>query len=279
MAAQGERYTTEELMAVALSRELRDGDVCFIGIGTGGRAFILSVGIPLVACRLAQYSHAPNLIPMLGPLIDPNLDKVPSALSRDYEIVHWPSRAQIPEQEALDVFKCGKMDVGFISGAQVDRYGNVNIVCIGDYEKPTVRLVGPLAQTDHCAFAKRTLITLDHQRRSFVERVDFISGAGFLDGGDARRRAGLPGGGPAKVVTNLAILDFEPASKRMRIHSVHPGISADEVQANTGFALVVPPEVPATPAPTSEQVRLIRGRFDPEGLFLKARRPACDPSS
>lgn len=264
-------YRMDELIAVEVARHLEDEDVVFIGIGTGGRAFILAVGIPLVACRLAQLSHAPNLVPMLGPLIDPDLETLPSSLRDDYELVHWHSKAQIPEQEALDVFKRGKMDVGFVSGAQIDRFGNLNIVCIGDYDDPKVRLVGPLAQTDHSAFARRTFITMEHTTRQFVEKVDFISGAGYLDGPGARERAGLKKGGPGKVFTEYAVLGFDDETKRMRLESLHPGVPLDTVTGNTGFELLIPDEVPTTPAPTPEQVELIRGRIDPDGLLLEAK--------
>ena len=267
----GADYRMEELMAVAVAQHLRDEEVAFIGIGTGGRAFILAVGIPLVACRLAQLSHAPNLVPMLGPLIDPDLTTLPSSLRDDYELVHWKSKAQIPEQEALDVFKCGKMDVGFVSGAQIDQYGNLNIVCIGDYESPKVRLVGCLAQTDHSAFAKRTLIPMEHTTKNFVEKVDFISGAGFLDGPGAREEAGLPGGGPDKVFTEYAVLGFDSKTKRMQVESLHPGVSIDTVRENTGFELLIPDDVPETPKPTPEQVKLIRDTIDPDGLLLEAK--------
>lgn len=264
-------YRTEELLAVAVAEQLRDEEVVFIGIGTGGRAFILAVGIPLVACRLAQLGHAPNLVPMLGPLIDPDLDTLPSSLRDDYELVHWHSKAQIPEQEALDVFKRGKIDVGFISGAQIDRFGNLNSVCIGDYENPKVRLVGCLAQTDHAAFAGRTLITMEHTTKHFVEKVDFVSGVGFLDGPGAREEAGLSGGGPDKVFTEYAVLGFDDRTKQMQLESLHPGVSLDTVRQNTGFDLLVPDEVPRTPVPSPEQLALIRDRIDPDGLLLEAK--------
>lgn len=264
-------YRIQELMAVEVSRHLRDEDVAFIGIGSGGKAFILAVGVPLVACRLAQLNHAPNLSVMLGPLIDPDLDQLPSSLRDDYELVHWPSKAQIPEQHALDVFKRGKMDVGFVSGAQIDKYGNINIVCIGDYDNPKVRLVGCLAQTDHAAFAGRTLITMEHTSKQFVEKVDFISGAGYLDGPGSREKLGLRGGGPDKVFTEYAVLGFDQESKRMKLESLHPGVSLETVLENTGFELLVPGEVPETVPPTESELDLIRGRVDPDGLLLEAK--------
>ena len=264
-------YRIQDLMAVEFSRHLRDEEVSFIGIGSGGRAFILAVGIPLVAVRLAQLSHAPNLSVMLGPLIDPDLDTLPSSLRDDYELVHWQSAAQIPEQHALDVFKRGKMDVGFISGAQIDPYGNLNIVCIGDYHNPKVRLVGPLAQTDHAAFSGRTLITMEHTRRQFVEKVDFVSAVGFLDGPGARQRVGLPGGGPDKVLTEYALLGFDADTKRMRLESLHPGVTLETVQSNTGFDLIIPDHVPVTAEPTSAELDLIRTRIDPDSMLLEAK--------
>ncbi len=265
-------FTLEELMACAVAAELRDGELGFIGIGTGGEAFILAVGIPAVASRLAQLTHAPNFIPMFGPIIDPAIDEAPASTT-EYDLINWKSKSQIHVADALDMWKRGKMDIGFISGAQIDKYGNCNIVCIGDYHSPKVRLVGPLAQTDHAAHARRmTVILMKHQKRAFVEKVDFVSGVGFLDGSpDARARAGIKGGGPGIVVSNLAVMDFEPNTHRMRLRSVHPGVKVDEVVANTGFELVVPKHVPQTDLPTPEQTSLIRRRIDPQGLWLRAR--------
>ncbi len=256
-------------MAAVCARALRDREVCFIGLGTGGRAFVLAVAIPILACRLAQRTHAPHLVPMLGPIIDADLDAVPDCVT-DYNLITWPCSAQISGPSSLEMFTRGKIDVGFVSGAQVDRYGNLNIVAIGEYTRPRVRLVGPLAQPEHMAQAGRTIIVADHTPRVFVERVDYVSGAGFLEGGDARARAGLRGGGPALVVTPLAVLDFQTPDKHMRLVSVHPGVSVDRVRAQTGFILDTPASVPETPPPTEEELRWLRAT-DPEGRLLGAR--------
>jgi glutaconate CoA-transferase subunit B len=263
-------YTIAELLTVVTARELRDGEVGFVGIGTGGEAFILAVGIPAAAMRLAQLTHAPNFVPMFGPIIDADLRRIPKSMA-EHDLIYWPSKCQIPLDDALDMFKRGKIDVGFISGTQIDRYGNINIVAIGDYRRPKVRLVGCLAQTDHCAHAGRTISIIKHAKRTLVEKVDFISGVGFLDGSpDARKRAGLRGGGPAKLITTLCVMGFHPETHEMQVESVHPGVSVDDVRANTGFDVQVAPDLRDTVPPTEEELKLIREVIDPKGMLLRA---------
>lgn len=258
-------YTVEELLAVEVSRHIADDEMGFVGVGTGGPAFIRAVGIPAVASRLAQLRQAPNYTVMFGPILDPVLDgdSIPET-NFEPDLIAWPCRSQITVEEALCVFKSGRMGIGFVSGAQIDRFGNLNIVCIGDHDRPAVRLPGPLAQPDHTAHAKRVFAIQPHNRRTFVERVDYVSAAGHED------RAGLPGGGPALVFTELAVMDFEPGSGRMRLKSVHPGHSVGEVAAATGFELIVPGRVPDTEPPSADDLRLIRERVDPRGKWLNA---------
>jgi glutaconate CoA-transferase subunit B len=200
-------------------------------------------------------------------MIGPDLDRMPDSFS-DSSLIDCPSEAQIPVEDALDVFKRGKMDVGFISGAQIDAYGNLNSVCIGSHQKPTVRLVGCIAQSDHAAHARRTMILIPHERQRFVERVDFVSGVGHAVNGSARKMLGLPGGGPSRVFTDMAVLDFEPKSGRMRLVSVHPGTEVKAVQDATSFELIISGEVPTTAPPSSHELDLIRHRIDPDGVFL-----------
>jgi glutaconate CoA-transferase, subunit B len=262
-------YSLAEMLVANLAKELEDEEVGFIGLGTGGKTFILAVGVPTVASKLAQLTHAPDFVPMLGPIVDPDLAHIPESYT-DHELLSWPCRAQISVMDCLDYWQRGMINVGFVSGAQVDMYGNVNTVSIGNYENPKVRLVGPIAQTNHMAFGDRVFIFQEHEKRSFVEKVDFISGTGFLDGGDAREKAGLRGNGPSKVFTDLAILDFCPDTKRMRLVSVHPGVTVEQVQENTGFELIIPDHVSVTPEPTDEELKLIR-QIDPKGLLLEAK--------
>ncbi len=263
-------YALEELMTVAISHDLKDGEIGFVGTGTGGRSFTLVVGIPLVAMGLAQLTHAPNLIPMLGQFINPKLDEVPSteSLASVCELLRWRCEARIHPRDIFDMARRGRIDVGFGSAAQIDKYGNGNIVVIGDYYKPKVRFMGSILQTEHFSMFKREILLMDHERRRFVEKVDFVSGVGYLDGPGARERAGLKRGGPSKIVTNLAILGFDPTTKRVRLESIHPGVSVDEVKKETGFDLVLPPKPPVTPAPTYEELRLIRSKIDPRGVLV-----------
>ncbi len=155
-----------------------------------------------------------------------------------------------------------------VGAAQLDKFGNANNSVIGgDYHHPKVRLPGTAGLGDMGSIGKRLFFwNANHNPRSIVDKVDFVSAAGYLGGGDERARLGLEGG-PELVITNLAVLDFEPASKHMRIRSVHPGVTVDEVQAATGFELLLPDgEVPETEAPTQEQVRLIREEIDPDEM-------------
>ena len=273
-----EKYSIEELLTVAVAEHLNDFEVGFVGIGTGGPAFILAVGIPIAAARLAKYTHAPNFVLMQGPVIDPELDFLPKS-TMDRHLIEWQAKSQIPCNHALDIFKRGKMDVGFVSGAQVDKYGNLNIVSIGDYENPKTRLVGCLAQSDHCAHAGRTAIMMKHEKRRFVEKVDVISGAGYLEGNEDRKEIGLKGGGPGKVFTDLAVLGFDSQSKKMCIESVHPGITIEEVKEKTGFDLNISGEVPITKAPSEKQLEIIRNKVDPEGKLLEGRLGGHPPTS
>lgn len=268
------RYTTNELMTVALARLLRDGEMGFVGVGTGGRAFTLTFGIPVAAARLAQFFQAPTFGLQLGSLVGPRLDALPSA-ARDHSIVnlryalYWPAVARLPALDNMDVITKGGLDVGFVSAAQIDRFGNTNITCIGDPDRPRARLVGCLAHPELMAFPKRTLVVMDQTPRAFVERVDYRTGVGYLTGGDARQRAGLGNNGPEAVITDKAVLDFDPESKAMRLRSRHPHVSLEEVRAATGFRLLEPPSVPETEPPTPEEVELIRRQIDPHQVLLR----------
>lgn len=267
------QFSILELLSVAVSRELRDGELAFIGLGVGERAFALAVGVPSVAIRLAQLSHAPSFTAMYGVIIGPRLDEIPTSFS-DPNLIAWRSEAQIPVEHALDMFKRGMMDIGFISGVQIDQYGNLNSVCIGPHEAPKTRLVGCIAQSDHAAYAGRTIIIIPHERRRFVPRVDFISAVGHLAVGKDRKALGLPGGGPSRVFTDMAVLGFDADSLRMKLETVHPGFTVKDVVDATGFELLIPNQVPETECPSQGQLELIRNEIDRNGIFLRGELPA-----
>jgi glutaconate CoA-transferase, subunit B len=255
-----EPYSTDELMITALARCFADGDEVCNGI---------SSFIPVAAIMLARLTHAPNLVWLAGAIgLDPRPTRVPSST---LEWPLWHDSVMYMEQysDFWDYALNGRWLNKFCVGAaQVDRFGNANNTMIGDdFYHPKIRLPGTAALGDMGSIGKTLYYCQpSHSPRTFVERVDFISCAGYLDGGDSRDRLGLTGG-PEIVVTNLAILDFEAESHAMQLRSVHPGVSLEEVQAATGFELVIPASgVGQTAPPSPEDVRLIRDVIDPDGV-------------
>lgn len=257
--------TRQEYMAVAAAAEIRDRDVVFIG-----------TGLPMIAAYLAKYTHAPDLTMVFESGI---IGARPKGLALGVGDFRLLSRCQKAASlyYALSLVQGGRIDVGFLGAAEVDQYGNINSTVIGPYERPTVRLPGSGGANDIASSAGRIVIIVPHERRKFPARLHYLTTPGHLSGGDSRQRAGLTGGGPVKVITTLATLDFEPGTKRMRLATLHPGVTLDEVRAQTGFDLVVPPSVPETPRPTAEQIRLLRERIDPDGEYLD--HPAVPPAT
>jgi len=260
--------TRNELMVSAIASTLRDEELVFVGVGTSGRAFTLAVGIPLVAARLAQLAHAPALDIYWGNLLSPDLSESPTVLTQD-AITRWPG-AYAPADVGLkvDMLTRGEFDVSFESAAQVDRHGNLNITRIGTDALPTVRLVGTLAQPEHLAFVKRPIIVCDLSSRVFVESVDYITSFGFGDGTRTRASLGYDGGGPSLVITDHAVFDFGPEG-RMRLRTLHPGVTVDDVQARMSFEPEIAEDLEQTPAPSADALRLIREQIDPSGALLR----------
>ena len=264
--------TPYEVMAAAISRELKDFENWFIGLATGPQTILLLSKLPMAGMALAQHTHAPNSFMLVaGWLMNPVVGEIPTGMESEFGTLLRDWRSECRQNSLIRAASAGRgeIDVGFGSAAQVDKYGNCNIVCIGDYHKPKVRLVGPINQPGHFSLFGREFIVLEHEKRNFVDRVDFISGAGYLDGPGARERLGLTGGGPSIIFTDKAIFDFDPETKLARLKSIHPNVNLDDVIANTGFTHdFVPESVPATPLPTVEEIRLIREVIDPRGVLL-----------
>ncbi len=240
------------------SRVLRDDTTVFAG-----------VGVPLLAAALAQQRHAPRLTMVIeGGIIGPRIK--PGRLPVSTNEMRAGHRAQmLPGITDTFLFaQRGFLDYGFMGGAQIDQYGNVNTSILGtDYWKPTVRLPGTGGANDIASLCREVIIVTAHERRRFVPKVDFVTSPAWLDGGDSRRRAGLFFGGVSRVVTTLGIFGFEPETRRMRVEALHPGVTRLEVQDHTGFPLLDAAEVAETPPPAPDELEMLRA-LDPERRFL-----------
>ncbi len=256
-------YTVDELMIVALSECFVDGDQACNGMASF---------IPVTAFQLALRTHAPDLVWLAGAVgLDPQPDRVPAST---LEAPLWRNSVMYVEQYgdfwnfALNGRWLQKFCVG---AAQLDKFGNGNNSVIGaEYHKPRVRLPGTAGLGDMGSIGKQLYYwNPNHNPRAIVDRVDFVSCAGWLGGGDERRALGLAGG-PELVITNLCVMDFEPTSRHMRLKSLHPGISIEQVQAATGFEVLVPDgAIGLTRVPTEHEVHLIRHVIDPDGMRLR----------
>jgi glutaconate CoA-transferase subunit B len=249
--------TPSELLAVMAARRLEDGMTVFAG-----------VGLPLLAAFLARRAHAPGLqIVVEGGVLDP--DVVPGRLPVSTNEMRVAHRATMLPS-ITDTFlyaQRGYLDLGFIGGAQIDRFGNVNSSIIGSLDKPRVRLPGSGGANDIVSLCREVVVVSMHEKRRFVPRVDFVTSPGFLSGGSSRTEAGLHFGGVSGVITDLCMLGFDPVEHHMRIDALHPGVSLDQVRAATGFDLEVASNVRYTQAPTASELSLLRA-LDPERSYL-----------
>jgi len=248
-------YTASELLAVMSARLLRDGQVVFAG-----------VGIPLLAATLAQRLHAPGLTILfeggtIGAFVQPG--KLPPSTNEQ----RCTRRANmvLGSTDVLLLLQRGYVDVGFMGGAQIDQYGNLNSSFIGDPGHPTSRLPGTGGGND-IASLTQMIVAMKHEKRRFVQTVDFVTSPGFLSGGSSRRDAGLIAGGMYRVVTDLGMLGFDEGSKRMKLLAVHPGATTEQVQQNTGFELLVAADLGVTDPPRENEVAVLR-HLDPDRVY------------
>lgn len=250
-------WTGEDAMIVAGSRLLADGSVVFAGVGA-----------PLVASVLAQQMHAPDLTIVLeGGFIGPRM--LPGALPISTNEMRG-AHGSVMLAGIVDVFllaQRGLFDVGFVGAAQIDPYGNLNTSLIGDPAAPKVRLPGSGGANDIVSSCREIFVITRHEGRRFVPRVDFVTSPGYLGGGDERERAGLARSRPSKVITDLAVLGFDPQTRRLRIEALQAGVRVEEVVESTGFELGVADQVEEVPPPTREEIealaRLTGARADP----------------
>ncbi|HEX9038382.1 MAG TPA: CoA-transferase subunit beta [Ktedonobacterales bacterium] len=242
-----ETYTASEMMTVTAARLLRNGMSCFVGIG-----------LPSVAANLARLTHAPDLVliyesgpigakPGVLPLSigDGDLSVTADTVVSTPEIFHYWLQG-------------GRIDVGFLGAAQIDNFGNINTTVIGDYRHPKVRLPGAGGAPEIAGSARQVFLILKQSARTFVPKLDFITSAGFLDGGDARARLGLPGAGPVMVITDLCTLEPQPPSNELVVTRIHPGVIREQVTVSTGWPVRFAADVQPTSEPTPSELEALR---------------------
>jgi len=252
-----EAYSESELLSVLSARELKDGQVVFAGIG-----------IPLLAAVLAQRSHCPGLTILFeGGVVGATVE--PGRLPPSTNDQRGARRANmvLGSSEVLLLMQRGYVDVGFMGGAQIDQYGNLNSSLIEAADgKPAIRLPGSGGGNDIASLTS-LIVSIRHEKRRFVEKVDFITSPGWLRGGDDRNDSGLTHGGSFRVITDLAVLGFDAGSKRMTVRALNPGVARQDVQDNTGFELLFDPDLTITAPPTADELRLLRN-LDPDRILL-----------
>jgi glutaconate CoA-transferase subunit B len=250
-------YTNQELMAICGARLIWDEAVVFAG-----------TGLPVLASVLAQNTRAKNAkIVYEGGNIDTKNKDLPRSVS-DPRLM-FNCAAVLDIRAALgELLQGGYVDIGFIGGAQIDRYGNVNSTVIGNYRRPKVRLPGSGGANDIASLAKNTFIISLHEKRKFT-KCDYVTSPGHLKGGKSRQKAGLRGNGPMYIITDLCIFDFDPRSKKARIKSLHPGVTKRQVLKNMRWRPIMPWKIPVTKPPTKEELRILREKVDPKGVYMK----------
>jgi acyl CoA:acetate/3-ketoacid CoA transferase beta subunit len=245
-----------ELMICAAARLLEDKTLVMVG-----------TGLPMIAALLAKRMHAPGLVIIFeAGGIDPRPPVLPTSVgdSRTF----YKAAAASSMLEVMSACQAGSISYGFLGAAQIDPHGNLNTTVIGDWARPKTRLPGSGGGNDIGSLCRRTIIIMRQDARKFVEDVDFLTTPGYLAGPGARERAGLPAEtGPYRVITQLGVYDFDEQEKRIRLLAMHPGVTIDEIHANSSFEILSRPEIAETEPPTDEQHRLLR-EIDPTGIIL-----------
>jgi glutaconate CoA-transferase subunit B len=254
-------YSRQELMVIESARHLRDGDIVFVG-----------TGLPLLATTLAQRTHAPNVVMVIeSGVIAPLVRPTPISVS-DPKAMHRALKLGTLREVLGCLLQRGLIDVGFLGGAQIDRYANINSTLIRRGEAIR-RLPGSGGANDMASHCRRLLIVTHHEKRRFPERCDYITSPGFLDGPGGRERAGLNPDFRVTVVTDLGVLESDPVTCALRISGLMPGVSIEDVVAETGFRPEVAPQVSEVAPPSGDALRALRDELDPGRVYLKAEEP------
>lgn len=248
--------TRSELMVIVAARELKDGESVLVG-----------VGIPNLAANLAMKLHAPhlNMVYESG-AVGSNPSRMPLSIGDPCLVTGAKSICSMYEQFAY-YLQGGKIDVGFLGGAQIDKYGNINSTVIGGYKAPKVRLPGSGGACDIASNVKKIIVVTPHEKRRFVERVDFLTSPGFIDGKQRWKALKLQGGGPYAVITDLCTMRFDEVTGEMTVASLHPGVTLEKVQENTPWKVKVSDRLEQTPPPTEKEVTTLRA-LDPQRIYL-----------
>lgn len=249
-------YTPSEMMIVAAARAL-----------AGMRTVFVGVGLPNIACNLARLTVAPDLeLIYEAGVYGAQPARLPLSIG-DPTLVSGATSV-VSQADLFGLYlQGGLVDVALLGGAQVDRFGNLNTTVIGAYDSPKVRLPGSGGACEIAIHARRLLYIMRLSRRAFVERLDFVTSPGHLTGGQSRAELGLPGAGPAFVITDRALFDFDTVEREMRLVALYPGVTADAVQADVGWPVRRADDLPTTLPPTEDELRLMRERLDPAGLY------------
>jgi glutaconate CoA-transferase subunit B len=256
-AAEPAGCSRQELMVIEAARRVRDGDIVFVG-----------TGLPLLSATLAQRTHAPNMVPVIeSGIVAPKVVPTPISVT-DPRVMHRAVRLGTLREVLGCLLQRGFIDLGFIGGAQVDRYANINSTWI-HASGVTKRLPGSGGGNDMASHCRRLLVITRHERRRFPARCDYITSPGFLDGPGARQRAGLNADFVVTVVTDLAVLETDPETCALRLAMLMPGVTIADVRAETGFALDAAPDLPVVAPPGAETLRMLRDEVDPGRVYLK----------
>ncbi len=242
------KWNSNEMMTIAAARTLKDGMICFVGIG-----------IPSTAAILAKATHAPNLVLIYeSGTVNTDPQKLPLSIG-DGELANR-ALTVVSMPEIFNYWlQPGRIDVGFLGAAQIDRFANINTTFIGEsYEKPKVRLPGAGGATEIAGACKDVIIIIKQSLRTFVSEIDFITSLGYGEGPNSRKENGLVGGGPRYVITDLGILEPDPVTKELVMTSLHPGVTLDQVKENTGWNLKISDSLAMTEAPTESELERVR---------------------
>ncbi len=249
-------YTPTELLATVACKLLEDGKSVFVG-----------TGLPMIAAMLAQRTHAPNLLIVFeAGGIGPRVPVLPISVgdSRTF----YQAAAASSMHDVMSLSQAGYIDYGFLGAAMIDMYGNINTTVIGEHDHPKARLPGSGGANDVGSFSWRTIIVMRQDKRRFVQKVNFITTPGYLTGPGAREKAGLSAGtGPYRVITQLGLYGFDDATKRLKLLAVHPGVTVEQIQENSGFEILIPDHVETTKPPTAKERRLLH-EIDPAGMAI-----------